>query len=226
MKMIFFDFDGTLTKKSNEIWRNIWKSLDALDVDDRLYTQYANGELTPQGWCDEITKEFIKRNLNTSTLDNLIKDIKMMDNLESTLIKLKSKGYNLYILSGGIDYVIYSLLGEKKKYFNKVMSTKFHFDENGYLTKIEDTDSDQEGKANTIKKYLKETNSLPDEVIFIGNSDNDEFVYKTGCHTICINPNKTNHKDKSIWNNYIYNTDNLEDILKIIEKIENSNSIK
>ena len=37
MKTIIFDFDGTLTKKSNEIWRNIWIKLDALDVDDELY---------------------------------------------------------------------------------------------------------------------------------------------------------------------------------------------
>ena len=40
MKTIVFDFDGTLTKKSNEIWRNIWVKLDAVDIDDMLYKKY------------------------------------------------------------------------------------------------------------------------------------------------------------------------------------------
>ena len=57
-----------------------------------------------------IEKEFIKRNLNSSTLDELIQNIEMMENLDYTLSTLKSKGYELRILSGGIDYVIKSLL--------------------------------------------------------------------------------------------------------------------
>lgn len=219
MKTIIFDFDGTLTQKSNEIWRRVWKAIDAADIDDMLFNKYINGEIDYLMWCDEIQKEFTKRKVNTFLLDTLIKDIKMMNNLEETLSTLKNNGYNLIILSGGIDYVIHSLLKENVKYFSEIRSNKFYFSENGDLIKIEDTDSDEEGKARFILNYMKETKSSPEEIIFIGNGHNDRFVSQTGCHTICLNPNGTNHNDKSIWHNYIDNTNNLNDILNIINQI-------
>lgn len=219
MKTIIFDFDGTLTKKSNEIWRNIWKKLDATDVDDMLYNKVLNGELDYTEWCLEIEKEYIKRNFSKKILDELIKDIKMMDNLEETITILKNKGYQLRILSGGINYVIENLLKDNTKYFSDIKCCNFYFDNLGYLKRIVDNDSDEEGKARYILNYIKETNSKPNDIIFIGNGHNDRYVSQTGCHTICLNPNGTNHKDKRIWHNYIENTTDLKDILKVIDKI-------
>lgn len=219
MKTIIFDFDGTLTKKSNEIWRNIWIKLDALEVDEMLYNKFSNNESTYTEWCNEIEKEFIKRNLNSSILDELISKIEMMENLESTFMELKSKGYDLRILSGGIDYVIKSLLKDNVQYFSDIKSTIFKFDEKGYLTKIIDTDSDEGGKARYILNYMKETNTDPKDIIFIGNGHNDRHVSSTGCSTICINPNGTNHLDEDIWHNYIESTQDLSDIIKVIDKI-------
>lgn len=226
MKTIIFDFDGTLTKKSNEIWRRIWTKLDALDVDELLYTKFSNKEITYKEWCDEIEEEFKNRNLTTKLMNELVNNIEMMDNLEKTLNILRTKGYNLRILSGGIDYVITSLLKENVRYFSDIRCCKFLFDENGFFQKLIDTDSDEEGKARYILNYMKETNSTPEEIIFIGNGHNDRYVSQSGCNTLCINPNGTNHNNKDIWHNYIENTEDLSDILKIIEKIENNKKAK
>lgn len=226
MKTIIFDFDGTLTKKNNEIWRNIWKKLNALDVDDILYTKFNNGEISYSQWCEEIEKEFIKRRLNTITLDELICSIELMENLSSTLEALKKEGYELCILSGGINYVITSLLKENINYFKEIRCNNFYFDKNGYLIKIEDTDSDGQGKARYIMNYINKTNSKPHEIIFIGNGHNDRFVSQTGCHTLCLNPNGTNHEDKNIWHHYINGTENLYDIVKIISNIYSTNTSK
>ena len=67
--------------------------------------------------------------------------------------------------------------------------------------------------------YIKETSCSPKDIIFVGNGNNDRFVSSTGCSTICINPSGTNHLDKDIWHNYIEKTDNLEDILEVIDRI-------
>ena len=61
MKTIVFDFDGTLTKKSYEIWNKMWKAIDALDIDYMLYKKYKNNEIDYVQWCQEIEKEYIKR---------------------------------------------------------------------------------------------------------------------------------------------------------------------
>jgi len=219
MKTIIFDFDGTLTKKSNEIWRNIWAKLDALDVDDMLYNKFSNGEIDYAGWCKEIEIEYKKRNFSTKILDELINNIEMMENLETSLKELKKEGYDLRILSGGIDYVIKSLLKDNIKYFSDIKSTKFVFDDNGYLDQLIDTDSDEEGKGRYVANYIKETKCDPRDIIFVGNGHNDRFVSSTGCTTICINPNGTNHQDKNIWSLYIENSDDLIDVVKLIKKI-------
>lgn len=220
MKTIIFDFDGTLTKKNNEIWRNIWKDLDALDIDDVLYNKFNDGELDYESWCKEIEKVFVNRKLNTKTLDKLISNIEMMDNLEETLKELKRRKYNICILSGGINYVIKSLLKDNIKYFDDIKSNIFTFDEKGYLVSIDQKDSDGEGKARYIANYIKANNCKPSDIIFIGNGHNDRFVSSSGCHTICLNPNNTNHKDKSIWSHYIEKTNNLYDIIKVIDSIK------
>ena len=220
MKTIIFDFDGTLTKKSNEIWRRIWKRLDALDVDDMLFNKVRMGELDYTSWCKEIEKEFVKRKLTKDIMNKLIEDIEMMDNLEVTLKLLKDKGYDLRILSGGLDYVIKSLLKDNVKYFSDIRCGEFFFDNEGYFIRMEDTDSDEEGKARYILNYMKETGCNVDEIIFIGNGHNDRYVASTGCHTICLNPNGTNHKNKEIWHSFIENTDDLKDILNCINDIE------
>lgn len=219
MKTVIFDFDGTLTKKSNEIWRNIWIKLNAAHIDDLLYTKFNNGEIDYKEWCDEIEKEFIKRKFSTTILDELINNIEMMDDLKESLIDLKSAGYELCILSGGINYVITSLLKENTNFFNDIMCTKFIFNDNGTLIKIIDTDSDEEGKGRYITNYIKETKSNPKDIIFVGNGHNDRFVSSSGCTTICINPNGTNHLDKNIWHYYIENTDSLKDIVTLIKQI-------
>jgi len=224
MKTIIFDFDGTLTKKSNEIWRNIWVKLDAADIDDMLYNKVKSGELKYEDWTKEIEKEYIKRNFNKDTLNELTCKIEMMENLEDTLKQLKSKGYDLRILSGGIDYVIEFLLKDNIKYFSDVRCNKFIFDNNGFLTQIIDTDSDEEGKGRYVKKLIDKYKCNPTDIIFIGNGHNDRFVSSTGCTTICINPNGTNHLDKNVWSLYIENSDDLLDIMKIINEIETKKS--
>ena len=121
------------------------------------------------------------------------------------------------------------LIEEKLKdnisFFDDIRTNKFSFDKNGYLVKIEDTDSDEEGKARYILNYMKESNSRPEEIIFVGNGHNDRYVSSTGCHTICLNAMGTNHNDKNIWHNYINNSENLEDILPLIQKLENSKKL-
>lgn len=53
--------------------------------------------------------------------------------------------------------------------------------------------------------------------MFVGNSDNDEDVYKTGVKTLCINPLEADYKNKVLWNNYIKKSNSLRDIMQFVE---------
>ena len=218
MKTVVFDFDGTLTKKSHEIWTKIWKELDALDVDYKLYKEYANKEIDYNKWCEKIEIEYIKRGFNKNQLFKIAEGIELMDNLEETLKILKNNNYKLYIVSGGIDKVIYSKLGELVSYFDGIYCCKFDFDQKGLLTHIEPTKYDDEGKKWFIDEYCNKYSCDPKNITFVGNGDNDEYVYLSGCKTICINPSKnTNYSNNDIWHNLIKDTTNMLDILKLMD---------
>ena len=218
MKAIVFDFDGTLTKKSHEIWEKIWKELDAEDVDYKLYLKYKNKEIDYIEWCKEIETEYIKRGFNEKMLFHISNGIELMDNLEETLKILKNSGYSLYIVSGGIDKVIYNKLGSLVDYFDGITCCRFNFDSIGNLVSIVPTKYEDEGKKLFIEEYCEKFHVNPNDIFFVGNGNNDEYVYLSGCNTICLNPGKnTSHKDNKIWNKVLMNTTNMKDILSFIK---------
>jgi len=188
MKTIMFDFDGTLTKKNNNIWERMWQIIGASDVDYKLYKKYKNKEINYIEWVEEIEKEYIKRNFNKAMLLECCKDIEIINGLEETLIALKKEGYKLYIVSGGVDVAIRNTLGCLTKYFDGISSCKFRFDDNGNLIDIIPTKYDEEGKRIFIEEYCTKKNTKPEDITFVGNGDNDEWVYLSGCKTICLNP--------------------------------------
>lgn len=222
MKAIFFDFDGTLTYKTKNIWRRIWEELgyetDAGSYYRSLFTRFSNGEISHQEWCDLTAQAFIQRGLKRETVERLASEIRFIKDFEKTVKVLHDKGYKLFVLSGNVTDVIASSLGENVKYFEKVLANKFEYDHAGYLSYIIGTKYDFEGKGEFIKKFIKETNSKPEEIFFVGNGDNDEWAYKSGCYTICVNPEHTDHKNRKIWRKSIPYMDSLLEIVPVIEK--------
>ena len=59
-----------------------------------------------------------------------------------------------------------------------------------------------------------------ENIYFIGNSDNDEWAYTTGCKTICINPDKTDGNNVKVWHKTIDKLENLTQILPLITNKE------
>lgn len=218
MKTIVFDFDGTLTQKSHEIWTKMWERIDALDVDYEIYCKYRDKEIDYVKWCELIEIEYKKRGFSKDMLFEVADGMILMEHLEETLYTLKDNGYALYIISGGVEEVVKSKLGDLTKYFDGIYACGFKFDDNGLLTHIVPTRYDDEGKKLFIDEYCANTKTNPREITFIGNGDNDEYVYLSGCHTICLNPGKkTRFEDSTIWHNVIDNTKDMRDILKYLE---------
>ena len=218
MKTIVFDFDGTLTKKSNEIWTRMWRAIDALDVDYKLYKQYKNKEIDYVRWCELIQEEYTKRGFNKELLYTLINDIELMDNLKETLIELKHRGYKLYIVSGGIKEVIKYKLKDLYDYFDGVSACEFIFDNNENLERIIPTKYDEEGKKIFIDEYCALNHCDPKDITFIGNDINDEYVYLSGCQTICLNPTKfADYGNQNIWHKVILDVEDMKVILDFLK---------
>ena len=149
-------------------------------------------------------------------LEYIAKGIQLIDGLEETLVTLSQYGYNLHIVSGNILPVIKTVLGRRVDYFESINANNMLFDENGKLIKIKGTNYDFEGKAKLINEFKEKTNSKNDEIIFVGNGNNDEWAHLSGCKTICINPDETDFSDKTKWHLSLDSVSSLTEIIPTI----------
>lgn len=220
MKVLIFDFDGTLTKKDHNIWRELWNYLgyptDKTSPYAKLYVSHVlKKEITRKEWFDKTCEYFMAKGFSTKHLFNVSKNIEKINGLEETLKILKNNGYQLHILSGGLRECIYYALGDLTKYFTHIESNRCKFDGNGNIVSLLPTDYDYEGKLKYVE-ILKRHGINAKDIIFVGNGDNDEWVIQSGCKTLCINPTTTDGNNKNFWHNSIQNVDNLTKILPYI----------
>lgn len=220
MKTVIFDFDGTLTQKNQNIWKLLWESLgyktDKTSIYSKLYIEHCiKKTITRNQWFNLTCVAFKKKGMTKQTLNDVSSKIKLIDGADELIKNLYNKGFSLHIVSGCLKQSIEYVLGDLKKYFTNIESNEAIFDANDKLVKLKATDFDFKGKADYINNLMKETNSKPSEFIFIGNGDNDEWVYLTGCKTICINPDKTNHTNRQIWNDSFNNVSNIQEIEQV-----------
>ncbi len=123
----------------------------------------------------------------------------------------------LYILSGSIKQYIEYVLGPAiSKCFTEIKANRFTFDDQGNLEGIIGTPYDFEGKAKFVNKIIKEKGVMPNDILYVGNSFNDEFVYTTNVETLCINPRGTDFYNNKIWHNYIRKMGSLKEILPYV----------
>lgn len=219
-KLIIFDFDGTLSKpnKLPNSWTRIWAKIDRKEDDDRLYGQYIGGEIDYNEWAIEVLKIYREAGVNRKLLEEIAKDTLLLDDSDEVLKSLYEKGIKTIILSGGIKNIINFVLGKSEKYIYKIEAQEILFDSDGVVNGITKLNHFIEDKSQYVSMIIDELNLDPSEVVFFGNSENDETVYKTGVKTICINPQGANYKDSTIWNKVIKNCKSLKELLPFIEE--------
>ncbi len=217
MKAVIFDFDGTLTTSRYNLWKDIWRRL-GYDVGEGSYYKsllhsFMDNKITHSEWCVLTCQAYQDKGFNQEIFYDMVSGISLMNGAVELFKYLTSKGIELHIVSGNILDAIEAVLGDNIDYFLEIKANDFIFDENGKIKEIIGTKYDHEGKATYIKQLCEDKNYDPSEVVFVGNSMNDEWVYQSGARTICINPDETDIGNSTIWNKVIY-TDNLMDIAK------------
>lgn len=218
-KAIVFDFDGTLSKpnKMPNSWMRIWEKLDKLDEDKKFYEMYKNGVINYEEWGELVVKAYREYGCNKTLLKEVANDTELLDDTEQVIKELGEKGIKIFVLSGGIKNIIDYKLENVKEYVTNVEAQEILLDENECVESITKLNHLVEDKSEYVFYILNKYHLNPQEVLFVGNSDNDEDVYKTGVKTLCINPLEADYKNKVLWNNYIKKSNSLRDIMQFVE---------
>ena len=220
IQAIVFDFDGTLTKsKLQTTWESLWIALgyDVQECRD-LHTQYDKGMFSHQEWCDKTAERFIERGLTRQQVIEVSRKIKLIAGCKDTLQELKDRNIKLYIASGSIKDIIESVLGRTHSFFTEIKANEFMFDtQTSTLNRIIGTKYDFEGKSNYIKLIASKLGISTSDILFVGNSNNDMWVYLSGADTLCINPTFTNYHDDRVWHHVIVDCKDLSEILQFVK---------
>lgn len=215
VKAVVFDFDGTLTIKNDNrsCWQKIWNILgDPLNLCNEYYTMFKRKEITHKEWCELTLEYYKKKQLTKDQVLNLANNISLIKNIENVFRILKENNIKIYICSGSVYTIIEQVLGDLKKYVEEIRANNLVF-VNNIIHDINGTSFDFEGKKDYVEKIASNLKIDIKDIAFVGNSDNDIYVGKSGARTILINPFQVDPGIQKNWTYYLGNIDNLETVL-------------
>ena len=218
-KVIFLDFDGTLTNGDFHIWKFLWRASGYPIHKNSYYAKYKKsfiqGDISYFEWCDKSLTFFKQKGITSKKIFKCARHNKLIKNVKKFIKILKRKGFEIYILSGNFKEIIAKSLG--KNIVSKItfiQANEFVF-QDGKLCNIIPKDCDYEAKPKFVEEILNKENFDKSKTFFVGNGKNDELVKSVGIKSICINAEDTDFKNKNYWDNYVFDNDILK-VLKFI----------
>lgn len=149
-----------------------------------------------------------------SVLEGMLSVERRQKKNENSILRINA--YKLFIIETRKILQLKSYLKKAVlSFFEDISANKFYFRGN-HFDKIVGTEFDFEGKCEYVRHIIDETKVLPTEVLFVGNSFNDTYVYMSGVRTLCINPVNTNYTNSIYWHNYIRDLKDLHEILPFV----------
>lgn len=217
-KAVIFDFDGTLTIKERHVstWQKIWEHLGYdLTICEDLHSRFSNGDISHEEWCEITTDYFVRKHLCKKDMLEIAQTISLLPGTIEVLQELDKYGIPVYICSGSIDIIIESVLGDLARYVKRIASNKFAYDASGKrLIAILGTKYDFKGKSDFIISVAEELKISTSDVVFVGNSNNDELAVHSGAKTVVINPKLTCGYNREIW--HYFGGVNVTDLREIL----------
>ena len=217
---VVFDFDGTLTQNTSNktTWEMIWTKLGYdIKICQDLHMEFNRGQLNHEQWCQVTSLLFRIKNLHRSTIESIASDIRLIPYAEETFRTLYERGIKIYIISGSILQIMKPAMSPLYPYIDDVKANDFCFGDNGILTGIVGTKYDFNRKADYILEIANSLKISPKDILFVGNSLNDQYAYLSGARTLCINPAVTDISNTIVWNNCIQSCADLREILAFIK---------
>lgn len=218
-KAVVFDFDGTLTvpNNGNTIWEELWVRLGYKREECvKLQQAYLAGEITHPEWCKRTCDAFKQRGMTKSLLEDLAKEVHLLNNVEELFTSLEKNDIRIFIVSGSIKRVIREVLRGSLQHIERICANEMEFKKDGSLHKIIATPYDFETKARFVLELARELDCSTKDIVFVGNGENDTFVKQTGAVTVCMNPRWTNPLDKKIWDKWLTDCDDANKIFTCV----------
>jgi phosphoserine phosphatase len=184
-ELVCFDIDGTLVDGIS--WLLLTKGLGCSpEKHIDIFNRSKKGEISFLEGERMLTKMYQESgNANQKFIKELFSKIEPKSEAKEIISYLKKKKYKIYLISGAINIYteeIAKKLGVDGWYANSSLK----FDKNGILEKIYYKDNQGETKVKQLKELMKKFGIKKDEIVFVGDSDNDIEIFKETGHGIAV----------------------------------------
>jgi len=210
IKLVCFDVDGTLV--DGTAWLLLTEALGcSSEKASNIFNQAREGKISFREGERLFAKMFQESgNATREFINDFFESIDVKPDVKNLIFYLKQKGYLIYLISGGIDiYVgsIYKKLGVDGFYAN----SSLEFDKNDILQKINYRENQKRVKLEQLQDLISKIGIDINQVVFIGDSNNDIDVFKATKHGIAISTTDEELK-KASWKE-ISSLSEIKDIL-------------
>lgn len=201
-KLVIFDFDGTLLRGNafEFSWEAIWNSLGFAESQQadlrREYRRRAGDGASAevriaayQDWCDKACAMFRARGLTRDQLKALVEPMRLTVHCREALTALRQAGLATAIVSGGVNTFLEDAFPDFREYVDFAFINQLAFSEDGTLEGVLATAYDFQGKSDALDLLCKRVGCAPNEVVFVGDRFNDEYVLLKAGLGIAYPPN-------------------------------------
>lgn len=192
-RVIGFDLDGTLLRGIEFSWTVVWKHLGIpAAVYKGAMKDYLKGSTTYQEWCDKAVAQFRAKGLRRSDFSQIVSCVTVTRNLNETLATLRTSGFVLALISGGMDTFIEEKIPNAAELFDYICINRIRYDQpSGLIAGVDATPFDFQGKTVALKAICERNGCTLKEAVFVGEGFNDEDIAKSAGLSIAYPPGET-----------------------------------
>lgn len=197
IKLVCFDVDGTLVE--GNAWWMLTSALGyPLEKINNIFNQAKEGKISFREGERLFTKMFQDSgNATREFIANFFESIDVKPEAKDLIHYLKQKGYKIYLISGGIDIYVNSIarkIGVDGFYAN----SSLEFNQKGILQGIHYRENQKGVKTEQLQELVRKIGIDMNNVVFIGDSENDIDVFKATKHGIAVSTSNEELK-KASW---------------------------
>lgn len=217
---VVFDFVGTLLPKidADSSLRYIWiESGQDKTRFQNILARYSHDANDRRSYFQQATELFREARVTKDAIIRIGEDTCLIPGIEDVFKTLSDAGVLIWIVSRSERQFIRAALGNLACYVEEIKANQFLFDSEGVVDGIRISPFDYEGKRRFVSRVAGDLGVSPQDIVFVGNSNNDASVRGSGAVTVCVSPTNTTGTDRSSWTHCCLCCDDLRDILSFIK---------
>ena len=208
-ELIVFDLNKTLIKENS--WRDLNLAMGVTPAEDaELMERARRGEITDAEGQAALLKIYQQRgDVSRPNVEKILWRYTYMPYARDVVSELKSRGYNLAIISGAMDILVQHVASELEIAWWR-SSNRFIFDENDQLIQIQSPEKDTSDKLRQLQQLVGELSITLADCMVIGDGANDAALFQATGSGVTFT-------DSPIVDDARWVVDDLRGVLSIIE---------